>query len=116
MCSAKCSLHQILLSQIRYGILPLRIETGRFVNENRCDRICTLCNTGNIEDQIHFLFHCTLYDTQRADLYTKARTIVDGWDDLSDIMKLASLFTNMTRVLGKYVKNIFLMRRNKLYR
>ena len=24
-----------LLSQLRYGVLPLRIETGRFVNESR---------------------------------------------------------------------------------
>ena len=105
-----------LLSQLRYGILPLRIETGRFVNEDRCDRICTLCNTGYIEDQIHFLFHCTLYDTRREDLYIKARNIFDEWDDLPDITKLASLFKNMTRILGKYVKDIFLMRRNTLYR
>ena len=33
-----------LLSQLRYGILPLRVETGRFVGETFEKRICTLCN------------------------------------------------------------------------
>ncbi len=57
-----------LLSQLRYGILPLRVETGRFGGEKHCDRICTLCNSGSVEDEIHFLFHCSLYDTQREGL------------------------------------------------
>ncbi len=105
-----------LLSQLRYGILPLRVETGRFVNEKRCERICTLCNNGNIEDQIHFLFYCKLYDTQRDELFIKARNYIDGWDNLTDVMKLSALFKNLTRTLGKFVKNIFLLRRNKLYR
>ncbi len=67
-----------LLSQLRYGILPLRVETGRFVNEKHCDRICTLCNSGSVEDQIHFLFYCNLYDIQREDLNIKARSIMSG--------------------------------------
>ncbi len=103
-----------LLAQLRYGILPLRVETGRFVNEKRCDRICTICESGSIEDQIHFLFHCNFYETQRDDLYIKARSVIEGWDDLADIRKLELLFTDMTRILGKFVKNIFLLRRNKL--
>ncbi len=105
-----------LLSQLRYGILPLRVETGRFVNEKHCDRICTFCNSGNVEDQIHFLFHCNLYDNHRENLNTKARNIVEGWDNLSDIDKLIVLYKDMTRIFGKYVKNIFLLRRNILYR
>ena len=105
-----------LLSQLRYGILPLRIETGRFINEARCDRICKLCNSGGIEDQIHFLFYCDFYDDLREDLYIKARNAIDGWDNLTDIDKLIALFNDLTRILGKYVKNIFLKRRNELYR
>ncbi len=45
-----------LLSQLRYGILPLRIETGRFCNEKREDRICVHCETNTIESVPHFLF------------------------------------------------------------
>ena len=95
------------MSQLRYGILPLRVETGRFVNEQREDRLCTLCNSNSIEDQIHFLFNCPFYDTYRDELFTKARGLIDGWDNLSDIVKLSKLFSDMPRKLAKYVKNIF---------
>ncbi len=64
----------------------------------------------------YFLFHCNLYDSQREDLNIKARNIVERWDSLSEIAKLIVLFKDMTRILGKFVKTIFLVRRNKLYR
>ena len=48
-----------LLAQLRMGILPLRVETGRFVNESLNDRICTLCDLHDIEDEIHFVCRCT---------------------------------------------------------
>ncbi len=105
-----------LLSQFRYGILPLRVETGRFVNEPRCNRICTLCNSGQIEDQIHFTFHCNLYNEQRNILNDKARKVVLNWDSLSEIEKLKLLFNDMTRIFGKYIRNIFLLRRSILYK
>ena len=69
-----------LLSQLRYGVLPLRVETGRFVNEKREDRICRLCNLNQIEDQLHFVFHCPLYSNNRDELYHKARMSFPMWD------------------------------------
>ena len=56
-----------LLAQLRSGILPLRIETGRFHNikdnvtgQTRKlkveERICLFCNLQEIEDEIHFIF------------------------------------------------------------
>ncbi len=105
-----------LLSQLRYGVLPLRIETGRFVNEARENRICTLCNENSIEDQLHFVFHCPLHAHYRDELYRKARIIIPMWDNLSDIDKLSKLFTELPRNLGKYVKNSFVMRRRTFYK
>ena len=105
-----------LLSQLRYGILPLRVETGRFVNEPRCNRICTLCDSNSVEDQIHFVFHCNFYNTMRENLNIKAKNVYANWDNMSDIEKLKLLFNEMPRMFGKYVKSIFLLRRNKLYR
>ncbi len=105
-----------LLSQLRYGILPLRVETGRFIGEKHNDRTCTLCNSGNVEDQLHFLFHCNLYNPQRQDLYVKAREKIDGWDNMTENDKLFQLFSKLTRILAKYVKNIFLIRRKMIYK
>ena len=72
-----------------YGIrhFTIKIETGRFVDEQREDRICTLCNSNSVQDQIHFLFHCPYYDTYREELYMKSWGLIDSWDNLSDIEK-----------------------------
>jgi hypothetical protein len=42
---------------MRTSNLHLPIETGRWANIPRQDRICTLCNE-NIGDEVHILFRC----------------------------------------------------------
>ena len=69
-----------------------------------------------MEDQLHFLFHCSLFNTQREELYRKARERINGWDKLSEYAKLSQLFNNMTQTLAKYVKNIFMLRRNTIFK
>jgi hypothetical protein len=44
-----------LLAQLRCGILPLRIETGRYVGEAPEQRLCKLCITASVEDEMHFV-------------------------------------------------------------
>ncbi len=105
-----------LLSQLRYGVLPLRVETGRFVNESREKRICNLCDMNCIEDQFHFMFQCPLYDRYREELFTKARNCIHEWDNLSNCDKLSTLFTELPRSLGKYVKNSFISRRRTIFK
>jgi hypothetical protein len=54
-----------VLAQLRFGILPLHVETGRFVNTKLEDRVCKICNSGQVEDECHFLFECTAYNEPR---------------------------------------------------
>ncbi len=72
-----------LLSQLRYGILPLRIETGRFCNEKREDRLCVFCDTNTVENTEHFLFECSLYDHQRLNFINTVYDYIDNWEELS---------------------------------
>ena len=44
-----------VMAQFRCGVLPLRVETGRFVGEQVSERLCKLCNRGCVEDETHFL-------------------------------------------------------------
>ncbi len=92
------------------------LETGRYVNEKREDRICTLCNTNNVETIEHFLFDCSKYDTQRLPFVQKAQNVIDDWENLNQTECLSKLFNTMPTALGKYVKDIFLCRRNNLYK
>ena len=43
-------------AQFRCGILPLRVETGRYSGLKVHERVCHICNTTETEDEIHFLF------------------------------------------------------------
>ena len=47
------------------------IETGR-CNQTPCnDRFCPDCNSGIIEDEFHFLFHCPKYSIPREKFYNQ---------------------------------------------
>lgn len=52
------------MAQFRTGILPLRVETGKFTNVKLEECVWKVC-----EDEKHFLCKCSLYDTLRISLY-----------------------------------------------
>ena len=46
-----------VLAQFRCGVLPLRIETGRFVGEKPEERLCRLCNDNSPEDEMQRMIY-----------------------------------------------------------
>ena len=64
------------VAQIRTGTSFLRIETGRYerqVSENGNfeklpveKRICRICESGEVEDELHFMLKCNSYCQPRA--------------------------------------------------
>ncbi len=59
-----------LMAQFRIGILPLHIEIGRFRDKRINERVCLLCNSGEVENELHFLCVCTTYSNYRQNLYS----------------------------------------------
>ena len=55
------------IAQLRFGILPLHVETGRYVSQSREQRVCYLCDGKNVEDEIHFLLFCNSLNTKTND-------------------------------------------------
>ena len=49
------------ISQLRLGILPLKVETGRCSNLKVEERTCLICDSNNVENESHFLFECKHY-------------------------------------------------------
>ena len=61
-------------SHFRCAVLPLKIETGRFLGLSVEDRLCQVCDQNAVENEIHFLLHCTLYeDLRRAMIFKSER-------------------------------------------
>ena len=61
-----------LVVRLLCGILPLEVETGRYKDKDkkkkdRKQRFCKVCETTNVEDEIHFLFVCTALNSVRED-------------------------------------------------
>ena len=54
-----------LLATIRSGTSSLRVETGRWRKEALEERICSLCGTGAVEDEAHFMVACVIYREER---------------------------------------------------
>lgn len=90
---------QSLVSQLKCGVLPIRLETGRHQNERWEARICQCCSDDSVEDENHLLFDCPCFAVERREFLQKVQL------NNSDV----SLLTVMRHpyVLGKYLIRIW---------
>ena len=58
------------LCKLKLSAHNLAIEQGRYINLPHEERICHCCNTGDIEDEAHFMFKCPKFVEQRFILKT----------------------------------------------
>jgi hypothetical protein len=78
---------------LRISAHNLRIEVGRYGANRvqRCDRVCQLYETGDIEDEYHFVCRCPAFVNERSfitkHVYTKPSmfTFIDFLSNLTDI-------------------------------
>ena len=56
-------------------------------------RICNICDSNDVEDEIHFLFTCKTYKIERTNWFSKMdintdilRTVTDGYNELLQII------------------------------
>jgi len=104
-----------MLAQFRCGILPLRIETGRYVNEPLHERICTQCDLQCIESEQLILLECSFYNSIRLSIFGDALQSDFCFTSKSDNDKLKYFLLHATRKTAKYLVNAIQARRRKLY-
>ena len=100
-----------LIAQLRSGILPLRIETGRHVSEEVSERICCMCKMGVIEDEVHFLFDCPLYKNEHNTLLGDLD--LDAFNSSYSLLEF--ICSEKTHKLGKYLDLAFAKRKQSMY-
>jgi len=101
-----------MLCQLRMGILPLRVETGRFVGEPLEQRTCRLCHADSIEDEVHFLFECDTYNDLR---HIHLADISPELTNHNSISKLNILMSLCPQKLAKLIVKAYLKRRTVIY-
>ena len=102
-----------LISQLKFGILPLKIETDRYQGIPLEDRLCKLCNLKEIEDCYHFMFRCpALNDTRQA---IKSQLDIN-LDNTSNPEKLSLLLDKQNiNLCGKFIESLYRARQNIVY-
>ncbi len=108
--TVRCYSHRRLISRFRCGCHGLHVDTGRFGKDSehrsREDRVCLVCMSGSVEDELHFLFDCPAYShilQQYSHLCHQASSSV-----------AAFLATNQPYVVGSYLKTCFAQRQSVL--
>ena len=113
------SAHRRLISQVRMGVAPLRIELGRYeyaapgqrglpVEE----RVCQVCSCGSVEDELHFVIKCPAYVNERQCLFAachQCRSFQAEWIE-SDVERLFCFVMREAKVasaLGSFLFRAF---------
>ena len=60
-----------VLSYLRYGVLQLNVETGRYNNQPRNERVCVCCTMQCIENEYHFTLICPTYRQLRLKVFPR---------------------------------------------
>jgi hypothetical protein len=105
-----------ILAQLRCGILPLKVETGRFNQIPLEFRLCTLCDQNSVEDECHFLFDCTLYDEIRTKYFRYILQLHPYYFEMSKEQKLNLLMSKeLVKYTAEFVYNCYIKRRSIIY-
>lgn len=86
----------VVMFGLRSSSCRLRIETGRWrrPKEKEEERLCLLCEKGEVENELHFVTSCSKYADLRRALYSnifrasKGRVNLDKFQDKVSILKL----------------------------
>ena len=95
-----------MLAQLHMGTLALHVETGRYRNVPLNRRFCFHC-PDQIEDEIHFVFDCTLY--------TEYTIWVEIYQTYHTMINLNYFFMNFQDSYAKYICKSFTKRKYLLH-
>ena len=105
-----------LYAQFRCGILPLNIETGRYTNTRPEERVCKICCSGEVEDELHFVLVCKAYREDRTLLFEKLTLETPALTVMPLLEKFHFLLTKGSFYLPKFISNIWGKRQELLFK
>ena len=111
----RCDRSQI--SKVKLSAHQLNIEKGRYSNIPRSDRLCHFCNSCCIENEEHFLLHCSAYVNIRNDFHKKLENLnIKSIHNYNNDIKLQFLFNtnsiHLLKAVSVLIANCFNVRKN----
>ncbi len=83
------------------GVAHIRLETGRYENLPEEQSLCTMCDSQAIECEIHVLTKCNLYIDLRTDLFHKASSVNNDFNNFTDTQKFIFLMTSAEVIIQR---------------
>ena len=122
VCASLPRQQRSIMGRFLCGILPLQIEVGRFTKKGKKEkdeiahRLCKICNSGEVEDEMHFMFTCTELQTARNDDLTTFLQSEEGLKDRPHFEQMQWLLKeeNLKRTAA-IMEHLFHERQDKLY-
>ncbi len=106
----KCPKLRKMLTTYRLSEHSLAIEKGRHRQSwlPQEERLCSQCDRGQVETEVHFLTSCPKYNTLRQKYFANISQIYPEFESLSDTQKLPYLLGEMPKceiIAAKYVSS-----------
>ena len=105
-----------MVTKLKIGILPLAIETGRFLDVPLEYRTCQICEDNLLEDEYHFLLYCEGLKDTRSEFFTGYNWLED-LEDPTDKIALIKLWVNShnLRKSAKFIEEMMEERKSLMY-
>jgi hypothetical protein len=84
------------LAKLRGGTNRLRIEQGRYVKESISERKCLFCESGEVEDEAHFMLSCAAYTDLRREMWIEVEKVTGETEQT-----LATVELKLNALLGE---------------
>ena len=105
-----------ILAQFRCGILPIKVETGRFTQIPQEFRLCILCDSNSVEDERHFLFECSFYEDIRNTFFHTVENLHSEFNTLNYENRFKLLMSiDVVKLTANFVYKIYKKRRDFIY-
>jgi len=109
--------HRSAFTKLRISSHTLNIENLRGKVTNPKERLCTLCNLQEVEDEIHFLTRCPKYSLLRGPMKREVTNSFPNMSQITDENLTIWLLTNedkqTCKKVGKYIFECFDIRKSE---
>ena len=102
-----------LLAQLKFGILPLKIETDRYQGIPENPRLCQICTLGVVESEFHFIFHCPALSETREKFLSMYNIDFSSHTEASSLHSMLS--ADNIKTTAKFIEALYKTRQSAIY-
>ena len=102
------------MSRLRCSAHHLEIEQGRWSKTPISERVCKICNSGDIGNEFHAVMNCKVFAIKRACFIGKMESILPGFKSLSKENQFKTILCPTkpaaVKITNQFLRILFLAR------